>query len=110
MKASHIHQFVDNKIRAAYQKNKSIDDVIDDLKGRISDPMRHHNNFKAYIAIISGKRLKDIELVKDKVTYENKDSVLWVGKLIGLLKLRDKLQGFTDFEIKMSDKKILINE
>jgi hypothetical protein len=107
MKASHIHQFVDNKIRMAYQKNRSIDDVIDDLNNRVSDPMRNLNNFRAYIAVFSRKRIGDINFLSDKVHI---DGPLGATKLINLLKLRDKLQGFTDFEIKSSEKNFIENE
>jgi hypothetical protein len=107
MKASHIHQFVDNKIRMAYQKNRLIDDVIDDLNNRSSDPGRNLNNFRAYIAIFSRKRISDINFLKSKIDISGP---LGATKLINLLKLRDKLLGFVEFEIKSSEKNFIENE
>lgn len=92
MKASVIHNFIDNRIRQFYEKEKNMNDVIEMLQNHVNHPDRNKNKFKAYISIFSNKRVQDIQFLLKKDPDIGK-------KIFGLLKLRDKLNGIPDFEV-----------
>lgn len=88
MKSLVINKYIDTKINRELLENKDIRDIIGSLEERIEKTELMTNRYKGYIIFFAKKRICDLLFVKEKF-YKVPNS-----KLVTLMKLKDKLDGF----------------
>jgi hypothetical protein len=95
MKASVINNFIDNKIRTWIFEKKEFLEIISSLNGKIFQTNNMRSRFKDHIAKFSQKRIHDLVFIKSNKKFKH----LSQNQMFTLVRLRDKLQGFQDFDI-----------
>lgn len=101
MKTTTINNFIDRKIYNSFYEKKDVTEVmlflIKNIKDKEESDMKQP--FKDYMIHFMNKRVDDLIFVTTKEEFENINGM----KIFNLIKLRDKLIGLPELDLKFGD-------
>ena len=101
MNSTTINRFVDRKLYDSFSNKKDVGEVmlflIKNIKDKEESDMKQP--FKNYMIHFMNKRVDDLIFITSKKEFEHISGT----KIINLIKLRDKLNGLQEIELKFGE-------